>query len=753
MCGIAGLYRPQRPFDNAETTQLVRLMTDRLIHRGPDAEGHWSDPEGRCILGHRRLSIIDVSDAGRQPFASSDGRWVITFNGEIYNFQELRPAIERQGGQIRGRTDTEVLVESVALWGIDALHRLDGMFAFAAYDRLTGDLILARDAFGEKPLYFMELATGGLAFASELQALECLPEFDPTIDHSAIAELLCFQYIGAPRSIYRKVEKLRPGHWIRLTATGGRSTGRFYEFQPTGTDKRRLPDMVDELEGVLVRSLRRRLIADVPLGVFLSGGVDSSTACALMTRKLGVATATYSVGFKNEPGSEHLTARAFARHLGTDHHEMIIEPQDAAQFFKDIGRVLDEPNADTSCLPTYYLSALAHKQIKVAIGGDGGDEMFGGYNRYLATLTEFTDHRDGRKPAWRAGAAAYGPRLMVAQERHIEGLFGFVPPAFREQLERLRADVDQAGSCLLAGMRRTDVENYLPGAVLGKVDRMSMQHSLEVRTPYLNIDVARFAERLPDTALVSGGQGKRILRELARRYLPPDLVNLPKQGFGLPMSHWAAKNLIAVARPLLLAHDGRLMTMFGHAAIERFIAGDIDGISLPRIWTIATLESWLRHHPAALERQQAARPTENITQKPGGNPVWIEAHAPGLEEASAYADTLGITQFAIDGPQAGEYRVERGPSGSTFRSTTGAVSVIVLPNGRTRIELPFRPLGHFMCTDRRSLSGIFWCVYLIRAGYLFAHIPSMRQPRRVFLIGQLVRNLLSRLGVRDASAD
>jgi asparagine synthase (glutamine-hydrolysing) len=652
MCGIAGLYRPRRPFQAPEGERLVRLMTDRLVHRGPDGEGQWSDAQGRCILGHRRLSIIDTSDAGRQPRTSNDGRWVITFNGEIYNFRELKPVIERAGGQVRGRTDTEVLVEALALWGIQALEKLDGMFAFAAYDTLTGDLILARDAFGEKPIYLMDLADGGLAFASELQALECLPGFDASVDLGAMGEVLCFQYIGAPRSIYRKVEKLRPGHWRRLTASGQRTSGCFYAFQPAATFDRPLPDLADELEDILIRSIRRRMIADVPLGAFLSGGVDSPTVCALLRRKLGVSISTYSVGFKDEPESEHKTARAFARHLKTDHHELIIEPQ-AADFLSGIGRLLDEPNADSSCLPTYLLSGLARRDVTVAIGGDGGDEMFGGYNRYFATLEDFARHRQGRMPDWTPGAGYYGLRLLVAQEPHVEALLGFVPPGLADHLDRLRADLDQARRSLLPAMRRTDVENYLPGAVLGKVDRMSMRHSLEVRTPYLNIELARFAERLPDWMLVRGMQGKLILREIARRYLPASLIDLPKRGFGLPMSHWARANLHDAGMPMLDAEDGRLAAAFGREAIKNFIASEVpsEGISLARLWTIAVLESWLRHHPAKMPELTAERRAATQSRKLR-RPVLPQGSksAGDTDDVSAVVLTTGepTTQGAID---------------------------------------------------------------------------------------------------------
>jgi asparagine synthase (glutamine-hydrolysing) len=608
MCGIAGLFRPRRPFQIAEGERLVRRMIATLGHRGPDADGLWCEPNGRCILGHRRLSIIDTSDAGRQPFTSDDGRWVLTFNGEIYNFQELKPIIERAGGRVRGRTDTEVLLQALALWGVGALEKLDGMFAFAAYDTLSGDLILARDAFGEKPIYLMDLSDGGVAIASELQALESLPGFDSTVDLDAMAELLCFQYMGAPRSIYCNVKKLRPGEWLRLTASGERSNGRFFAFEPSqNIFDRPLPDLADELEDILIRSIRRRLIADVPLGAFLSGGVDSSTVCALLRRKLGVSINTYSVGFKDEPEGEQDTARAFARHLETEHHELLIEPH-AAGFLKTIGQLLDEPNADSSCLPTFFLSGLARQHVTVAIGGEGGDEMFAGYNRHFQTLEDFARYRQGRRSDWRPGADYYGPRLLVGQEPHIAALFGFVPQAFADHLNRLRAELDRTRGSLLAAMRRSDVNNHLPGALLGKIDRMSMRHSLEVRTPYLSIEVARFAERLPDWALVHGRQGKLVLREVARRYLPAKLVDLPKRGFGIPMS-WVRKSLVDVARSMLDADDGRLASAFGPEAIRNFIASGVasDPFSFSRLWAAAMLESWLRYHPARIPNVAAER--------------------------------------------------------------------------------------------------------------------------------------------------
>jgi asparagine synthase (glutamine-hydrolysing) len=648
MCGIAGLFRPRQPFQIPAGQQLVRRMIGTLEHRGPDADGLWCEAQGRCILGHRRLSIIDTSESGRQPFVSNGGRWVITFNGEIYNFRELKPIVERAGGSVRGRTDTEILLQCVALWGVQALEKLDGMFAFAAYDTSTGDLILARDAFGEKPLYLMDWGDGGLAFASELQALECLPGFDPTIDMAAMGEVLCFQYIGAPRSIYRNVRKLGPGEWLCLRADGSRTSGRFFAFEPTeNVFDRPLPDLADELEDILVRSVRRRTIADVPLGAFLSGGVDSSTVCALLRRRLGVSVSTFSIGFKDEPEDEHKTARAFARHLETDHHELIVDPH-AVDFLEKIGGLLDEPNADSSLLPTFFLSGLARQHVTVALGGDGGDEMFGGYTRYFDTLEDLRRHRQHGGSDWRPGAGYHGLRLLAAEERHLAALFGFVPRAFADHIERMRDEIDQARGSLLAAMRRIDMKNYLPGAVLGKVDRMSMRHSLEVRTPYLSIELARFAERLPDWTLLRGRQGKLILREVARRHLPGNLVDMPKRGFGLPIA-WLQKGLLDVGRSMLNREDGRLASAFGHKAIENFIASDIPQrpVSLPRLWGTAMLESWLRHHPATIPDLRAERTMQSRTRFANPQATRIACDD---SEVSVVVLTTGerTTQAAID---------------------------------------------------------------------------------------------------------
>ena len=609
MCGIAGFFNAAGSFDR---DALLRML-GTLTHRGPDDEGVWADLQGRCLLGHRRLSIIDTSSAGHQPMAGTDGRWIVSLNGEIYNFLELRPLLEAEGVSFRGRTDTEVLIAAIARWGTGAMERLDGQFAFAAYDTHTGELLLARDPFGEKPLYYCALAGGGWAFASELQALETLPGFDGEASLDAIAELLLFQYVGAPRTIYRSVQKLPPGHWLHLRPGAAPELRRYFEFDAAvEPDSRPLQVLADEAEELLVRSLRRRMIADVPLGAFLSGGVDSSTACALVRHKLKLPLDTFTIGFRGAEDSEHTAARRFATHLGTTHHEQILDPS-AGDFLLNIGSVLDEPNADSSCLPTYLLSQFARQHVTVALSGDGGDELFCGYDRYLLTLAEGAS----AGPGWDAGKAYYAGRMLISSEAQVAALLGGMPAATQALLDRLRDEVRSGKGPLHARMRGTDVANYMPGAVLAKVDRMSMRHSLEVRTPFLNVELARFAARLPAEHLYKGNRGKVILREIARRYLPAELVDAPKRGFGFPTTQWGRDELLRAAEVLLLGPEGRLRACLGHATLDRFLAAQRSyaGYETYRLWAVAMLESWCRHHPIRLPR--LAPPAARVAARAG----------------------------------------------------------------------------------------------------------------------------------------
>ena len=389
MCGIAGIVDKRGKLGPARLAQLATEAADRMRHRGPDDSGTWLSPDGRCAVSHRRLSIIDVSSAGHQPMASKTGRSVITFNGEIYNFLELKHELEAQGAMFRSSSDTEVLLEMLERAGQKALPRLDAMFALGYYDISCQELLLARDIFGEKPLYYVD-HENYFAFASELHALANLPGFDARIDRSSIASYLCFQYVPTPQTIYRSARKLPPASYLTVGPSGAVTIRPYYSFATSAAEHsaRSLDDLADELEAILLTSLRRRLISDVPLGAFLSGGVDSSTVAALVTKKLGMLLQTFSIGFANHPDSEHLEAAEIARMLGTDHRDRVLSA-DAIELGHHIGTVLDEPNADSSCLPTFLLSGFAREHVTVALSGDGGDEMFGGYGRYFATVDEW----------------------------------------------------------------------------------------------------------------------------------------------------------------------------------------------------------------------------------------------------------------------------------------------------------------------------------------------------------------------------
>ena len=604
MCGIAGLFqRDERRLHTEQLREFAERMANVIAHRGPDGSGVWVDEQARCAFSHRRLSIIDTSNAASQPFRSGNGRWQLTFNGEIYNYRDIRMRLERQGCRFRSRSDTEVLIEALAFWGPEVIRDLDGMFAFAAFDTLTGKLILARDPFGEKPLYYSWLDGSALAFASELRSLETLDRFDRMINVDALAELLSFQYVGAPRSIYADAEKLMPGTYMIVDPDGHMESVRYFRFQPgVGEPERRpLLGVADELEDILVRSIERRLIADVPLGAFLSGGVDSSTVCALIAKRLGVPLKTYSIGFEGASAeSEHEVARAFARHIGAEHHEEIISP-DIGGFLENYGRLLDEPNADTSCLPTYYLSRFARRHVTVAISGDGGDELFGGYGRYAWMLRERAKWKAQQflpNGYWTPGAHYYGPAILISGDDEVEGLLGFLPEGFAHHLARLRAEIDEGSGALLAAMRAGDAAHYMPGAVLAKVDRMSMQHSLEVRTPFLNVELARFAERLPESVLADGEFSKRALREVAYRYLPRDLVDMPKRGFGLPMNAWMRDSLLPLAEKLL-GGASVLRDKLGAKGVEAFLQRHRDPTRFNpyQLWGVVSLEIWLRDRP------------------------------------------------------------------------------------------------------------------------------------------------------------
>jgi asparagine synthase (glutamine-hydrolysing) len=604
MCGIAGIVDKTGALGADELVRLASQMGETMQHRGPDDAGVWLSPDRRVAFSHRRLSIIDPSPGGHQPMLDAQGRRAITYNGELYNFRELRCELETCGGRFRTRSDTEVLLAALAQWNVGAFARLDAMFALGYYDADRRTLVLARDIFGEKPLYYVD-TDRYLAFASELNALTLLPDFDAGVDLNAIAAYLSFQYLPAPSTIYRCVRKLPPGCWLRLGPGAGVEEHRYFTFRTDGRQStpRALDDLADELEALLVTTVNRRLVSDVPLGAFLSGGVDSATVAAIATRKLGVALETFSIGFEGHRDSEHLEAAETARHLGTQHADRLLSA-DAIELGRHIGRVLDEPNGDTSCLSTFLLAGFARESVTVALSGDGGDELFGGYGRYFNTVEEWTRRRAGDRSLawWQAGSVYLSSRVLVYPDDELARLMGRIPPPHAERLGELRGRVDGDGRPLINVLRELDAETYLPGAVLAKVDRMSMQHSLEVRAPLLGIDVARFAMGLAAEACYAEGQGKLVLKRVAERHLPADWMRRPKRGFGLPMDMWGAETLMPALERLLLDRTCRLAEWIAPGSLQRYVQRLGREFHAYRAWSLFVLESWLREHPATPAR-------------------------------------------------------------------------------------------------------------------------------------------------------
>jgi len=599
MCGVAGLINKEQKFSKEELTKTLSKMAGSMAYRGPDDEGIWVDENSFCGLAHRRLSIIDTSSGGHQPMKSRDNRFYLTFNGEIYNFQDLKLKLQSQGVQFTTKSDTEVLLAHLIQNGIESIGELDGMFAFCLYDSKEKKVYLARDAFGEKPLYYVD-QPNFFAFSSELHTLTLIPGFDNTVTEDTIAEFLTFQYIDAPHSFYKNVKKLEPGSYLTWTLRYGTRIEKYFSFNPTGNDSnfasRSLVDLTDELEDILVRSIKRRMIADVPLGAFLSGGVDSSTVVALIRKKLNLPLKTFAIGFETTTGeTEHEYARAVADYLGTEHYEKILSPSAFNNILK-IGKILDEPNGDSSCLPTYLISEFIRKQVTVAISGDGGDELFGGYGRYLQTIKEYQEFTEGQRNDWTPGSAYFSSRMFIFEKTHLNELMP-TPGILSAKLKKLHLEMDVDNVDILHRMRKIDARMYLPGAVLPKIDRMSMQHSLETRTPFLSIELARFAEKLPLSALYKDGQGKIILKELASRYLPKEWMYRKKMGFGFPTSEaWGKKEILNIYQKELLDEDTRLNKWIPKNKLQNFYTkqSNPNTFSIYQVWQLIILELYLK---------------------------------------------------------------------------------------------------------------------------------------------------------------
>ncbi|HEX4266677.1 MAG TPA: asparagine synthase (glutamine-hydrolyzing) [Steroidobacteraceae bacterium] len=652
MCGITGFISR----GIVDPQHVCRRMTDAISHRGPDDAGVWVDSDVGIALGHRRLAILDVSPAGHQPMSSAGGRFQIAYNGEIYNHLEIRRELESKLGGVawRSRSDTETLLVAIETWGANAtLRKCVGMFAIAVWDRLRRRLLLARDRFGEKPLYYGRLGSH-FVFGSELKALRLHPGFDETIDRDSVALFLRHCYIPEPRTIYQHVNKLPPATILEVDERGQAGSLEHYWHVTDAIDAaRERPfaggdgEAVDRLEGLLDTSIGLQTIADVPVGAFLSGGIDSSLVVALMQRQGAAKTRTFTIGFSEKAYDESSHARAVALHLGTEHTELVVTPAQAMEVIPQLPSLYDEPFGDSSQIPTYLVSKLAREHVTVSLSGDAGDELFGGYTRYGIArqlhaglrripdplLARIPNMIRSRSPEWwdrylrlaapilprRWEGARLGNKMYRLAELMVKSPWelyhGLV--SHWSQPDRVVIGCEGAESPVRELMSQPsalsyaeqmmywDLLSYLPGDILVKVDRAAMAVGLETRVPMLDHRIVEFAWSLPLHLKVRAGQGKWILRQLLNRYVPRELTDRPKTGFGIPIGSWLRGPLRDWAEALL--DQGR---MRGEGVLEpalirqrwlEHLSGNHDWGTL--IWEVLMFQAWMEgkdERPAAV---------------------------------------------------------------------------------------------------------------------------------------------------------
>ncbi|MBQ0745372.1 MAG: asparagine synthase (glutamine-hydrolyzing) [Marinobacter sp.] len=627
MCGLAGFLRTATTPDRDAHQRWLDDMGQAIIHRGPDAGSTWLDDAVGLV--HRRLSIIDLSDAGTQPMVSASGRYVIAYNGEIYNFQELRDELTNQGHSFRTRTDTEVLLALYEIHGPSCLQLLNGMFALAIWDRTARKLFLARDRLGKKPLYFYE-ANGQFAFASELKALTPAPFVKTELRHDAIKDFFAYQYIPDPKTIYKNVHKLAPGYWLVTDGTHTRQE-QYWDVSFGAPSSASLGELEDGLYNLIDDAVRLRMVSDVPLGAFLSGGIDSSAVVGLMAGHTNQPVTTCAIGFDSKRFDEVHWAKKVAEQFKTDHHEFTVK-DNVAESLASIARFFDEPFADPSFVPTYFVSQLARQKVTVALAGDGGDENFAGYSKY------YTDHVENRlrglfPAALRhnlfPGLARLAGMVNTGATRKARSLLGtlaldpdeafFITNSFfrrdvwndlvKGELKRETHDYDPAEITRahyknadtdnhLSSILYTDIKTYLPGDILVKVDRMSMANSLETRAPLLDYRVVEYAAQIPSAMKLHGKEKKFVLKKAFEKLLPEEVLYRKKMGFSVPLAQWLRNELFELAEGIFNSNEGGLAQCFDMRKVRRLWQNHQRGEdkNTQELWSMVAFELWWRNY-------------------------------------------------------------------------------------------------------------------------------------------------------------
>ncbi len=620
MCGIAGYINSSR--DCPADQEIVERMCQTILHRGPDDQGVYVD--GSVAIGMRRLSIIDVS-TGHQPISNESQTIWVVLNGEIYNYRELAVWLKSRGHHIRTFSDTEVIVHLYEEFGEDCVHKLRGMFAFAVWDGPNSRLFIARDRLGVKPLFY---AWDGkrLVFGSELKAVLAHPAVERQLDMEGILYYLRYSYIPEPLTAFKGISKLPPGHTLSMVGPTLHVRSYWDGAAPVvngcGASMNE-EDALAELEGHLQDSVRLRLVSDVPLGAFLSGGVDSSLVVALMARQMSRPVKTFSIGFAEEAYNELPYARQVAEYLSTEHHELIVGPEGCDLIERIVGH-FDEPFGDPSAIPTYHLSRLASQHVTVALSGDGGDELFAGYERYRIDLSRSRFDTIPAAARNLLGLASdvlptgfFGKRFLhnvslMARERYLDNISYFNQRHFLSLLTpQVYDEVSKAGDAdaimedhfkvvvgrpWLSQLQYVDTKTYLPGDILTKVDRMSMAHSLEAREPLLDHVLVEFSVKLPPEMKLRNGVSKYILKQFAERVLPHDIVYRKKQGFGVPLEYWFKDGLREYVHDVLFDSRSRARGVFQPRAIDALVRRYEQGESelANAIWVLIVLETWFR---------------------------------------------------------------------------------------------------------------------------------------------------------------